>query len=287
MRIVMVSGLLTVVLAISAHAQGDRFAGVEITATPVAGAVHMLEGQGGNIGVSAGDDGVLMIDSQFLQLADKIKAAISDISDDDIVFLINTHHHGDHAGGNPGFGATTHIIGHTNVRSRLAENSRLDPVALPIITYEQEMSVYFNGEEIRIEHYPVGHTDTDSIIYFTDSNVIHMGDHMFNGQFPFIDLASGGTVDGYIENVGKVLDWAPDDVNIIPGHGELATKDDLKAYHEMLVTCRDLVKKQVDAGADLDAIREEGVPDQYRDWGQGFISTDRWLATLYRGLGGE
>ena len=187
-----------------AFAQRD-FSEVQIKSTHVAGNVYMLEGSGGNIGVSVGADGVLIVDDQFAPLAGKIEAAIRDINSGSLKFVLNTHLHGDHTGGNAHFGKKASIVAHTNVRKRLAADSRTAREALPVVTFDQSISVHFNGEEIKVIHVPPGHTDGDSVIHFTQSGVVHMGDQFFNGRFPFVDLDRGGDVKGYVKNVENIL----------------------------------------------------------------------------------
>lgn len=273
------------------HAWGQQdFSPVEIKATHVAGAVHMLEGRGGNIGVSAGDDGLIIIDDQFAPLADKIKTALRQINPGKLAFVLNTHFHGDHTGGNPEFGRDATIVAHTNVRKRLSTRQTnfgkvtepLPKEGLPIITFDESLSMHFNGEEILARHFPRAHTDGDIVIYFTKSNVIHMGDLFFNGMFPFVDLDHGGDVQGLVDAVKKILDEAPLGVKLIPGHGPLASVDDLKTYHRMLVESLAFIRTAKAAGKSLDDIKASGMPDGWETWGDGFIKTDRWLETLYR-----
>ena len=283
--------LLAIICATTSFAQQD-FSKVEIKPTKVAGTVYMLQGSGGNIGVSVGADGILIVDDQFAPLADKIKAALKTLGEGKLKFILNTHWHGDHTGGNAVFGPEAPIIAQTNVRKRLAEgsnapNRNVKPAAkeaLPVITFDQSLSVHFNGEEIRVLHFPHGHTDGDAIIFFTRSNVVHMGDDFFSGMFPFIDLDSGGDVEGYVKNVGEVITKVSADVKIIPGHGPLSTIDDLKRFHRMLLETTDIVRRKIAAKKTLDQIKAEGLPDEWKSWGTGFINTDRWLETVYRGL---
>ena len=283
--------LLLCLCASGTPAQQD-FSKVEIKATKVAGNVYMLEGSGGNIGVSVGADGILIVDDQFAPLADKIKAALKTLGEGKLKFILNTHWHGDHTGGNVIFGPEAPIIAQTNVRKRLAEGSSAPnrnvkpspPEALPVITFDQSLSVHLNGEEIRVIHFPHGHTDGDSVIFFTGSNVVHMGDDFFNGMFPFVDLNSGGDVDGYVKNVGEVITKIPAGAKIIPGHGPLATSDDLKGFHKMLVETTGIVRKKMAAGKTLDQIKAEGLPDEWKTWGTGFIKTDQWIETIFRSL---
>lgn len=265
----------------------QNFDNVVIKTVHVAGPVHMLVGSGGNIGVSAGDDGVLMIDDQFAPLAEKIEAAIKQLNQGTIRFLINTHWHGDHTGGNAHFGRQTDIVAHTNVRKRLADRSDTAKAALPVITYDNGLSVHMNGEEVRVYHVGPGHTDGDSIIAFTKSKVVHMGDLYFKDRFPFIDLGSGGDVAGFVKNIDAALQYIPDDAKIIPGHGDLATKDDLKRYHTMLTTITTQVKKAISEGKSLEEVKSVGVPPEYKSWGTGFINESRFLEFCYNSLKGN
>jgi len=271
--------------ATNTPAQQD-FSKVEITATKVSGNIYMLQGSGGNIGVSVGADGILIVDDQFAPLADKIKAALKTLGEGKLKFILNTHYHGDHTGGNAVFGPEAPIIAQTNVRKRLQQGTQgqqpAPKEALPVITFDQSVSVHFNGEEIRVLHFPHGHTDGDAIIFFTSSNVIHMGDDFFNGMFPFVDIDSGGDVAGYIKNVGDVLAKLPAGAKIIPGHGPPATADDLKKFHDMLVATTGIVQQKIKTGKTLDQIKAEGLPDEWKSWGTGFIKTDRWIETIYR-----
>lgn len=286
-------GLIVCACATLATAQQD-FSKVEVKAQKVAGNVHMLQGSGGNIGVSVGTDGILIVDDQFAPLADKIKAALKTLGEGKLKFVLNTHWHGDHTGGNAVFGPEAPIIAHDNVRKRLATEQkseffkRTTPAspkeALPVITFGQSLSVHFNGEEIRVIHFPQGHTDGDSVIFFTTSNVVHMGDDFFAGRFPFVDLESGGTVEGLMKNIGDIIGKLPADVKIIPGHGPISTLDDLKAYHRMLVETTDIVRKKMAAGKGLADIKTEGLPDEWKAWGTGFIKTDLWIETIHRSL---
>jgi cyclase len=287
--------LLTVVLffAISAQAQTD-FSKVEVKATKVAGNIYMLTGSGGNIGVSVGDDGILIVDDQFAPLADKIRAALKGVADKKLRFILNTHWHGDHTGANAVFGPEATIIAHDNVRKRLATEqkstvfNRTTPPspkeALPVITFDNALSVHFNGEDIRAIHFPQGHTDGDSVIFFSSSNVVHLGDDFFAGRFPFVDLESGGTVEGLVRNIGELIGKIPADAKLIPGHGPISTLEDLKSYHRMLQQTTDIVRQKIAAGKTLEQIKTEGLPAEWEPWGAGFIKTDRWVETIYKSL---
>ena len=289
--------LLLLVILISAATTpvyAQDFSKVEITTTKVAGNVHMLQGAGGNIGVSVGADGILIVDDQFAPLADKIKAALKTLGEGKLKFVLNTHWHGDHTGGNALFGPEAPIIAHDNVRRRLATEQkseifkRTTPAspkeALPVITFDKSLSVHFNGEEIKVIHFPQGHTDGDSVIFFTTSNVVHLGDDFFVGRFPFVDLDSGGSVQGLTKNIGDIIPKLAADVKIIPGHGPLSTVEDLKQYHNMLKETTAIVQGKMKAGKALEQIKAEGLPAEWTSWGSGFIKTDIWLETIHRSL---
>lgn len=293
-----VSWILSVLVPVtfpgSASAQRD-FSKVEIKTIHVAGNVYMLVGAGGNIGVSVGDDGILIVDDQYAELSDKIRRALEELAPGKLKFVLNTHWHGDHTGGNPIFGKEATIIAHTNVRKRVSTEQeifgrKIPPLpreGWPVITYDDAVSIHFNGEEIKAIHFPHGHTDGDSVIFFTRSNVVHMGDDFFAGRFPFVDLDSGGSVQGLIENIEKLIQRIPPDAKIIPGHGPLSTLEDLKIYHRMLKETTEIVRQKMEAGKTLDEIKAEGLPEQWKDWGSGFINTERWIEIIYRSYGGK
>lgn len=290
--------VVVLTLGVRGVAAAERdFSNVQIKTTHVAGPIYMLEGQGGNfgvgnIGVSVGADGILMVDDQFAPLAEKIKAALKELRKGNPAFVLNTHFHHDHTGGNPTFGREATIIAHTNVRKRLANppSSKRRPrdpmpkVGLPVITFDESLSLHFNGEEIRAIHFPHGHTDSDSVIFFTGSNVVHMGDQFFQGKFPYVDFSSGGDVLGYTKNVKAVMGQLNADVKIIPGHGALSNLSDLKEFHRMLVETTDIVRSRMTAGQTLDQIRKEGLPDKWQGWASGLVSTERWLIALHNSL---
>ena len=268
--------------ALTAVAQQRDFSKVQIKVVPVAKNISMLEGSGGNIGVSVGSDGILIVDDQFAPLAEKIEAALQKLNPGKLKFVLNTHHHGDHTGGNANFGAKdATIIAQSNVRKRLASDANSKKEALPVITFDQSASVHFNGEEIKLLHHGPGHTDGDSVIHFTGANVVHMGDLFFNGAFPFVDLKSGGSIDGYIKTVATVLEKIPADAKVIPGHGKLGTVEDLKTFHAMLVETTGLVKKDIAAGKSLADLKAAGLPEKFKDYGNGFIKTDLWIETIF------
>lgn len=290
----------TAIFAAAALAAGPSFAQrdfseVEIKTTDIGGGVYMLEGAGGNIGLSVGEDGAFVIDDQFAPLAEKIVSAIEAVSDQPVEFVVNTHWHGDHTGGNEAMsGLGAHIVAHDNVRQRLKEGltrasgNTTPPApegALPVITFSHSMSFYWNGHDIRVWHPENAHTDGDAIIFFRDENIVHMGDVFFNGGFPYIDLESGGDMDGYIATHEKVLGKVDDETKIIPGHGPLATKADLQKTVDMLKDVRARVQALVDEGKSEDeAAAADPLADLSETWGQGFINSEFMTRTAYRSL---
>jgi glyoxylase-like metal-dependent hydrolase (beta-lactamase superfamily II) len=272
----------------------DDYSKVEIKATKVNGNVYMLEGAGGNIGVSVGSDGILIVDDQFAPLAEKIKTALKTLGDGKLKFILNTHWHGDHTGSNAILGREAPIIAHDNVRKRLSTEQKIEffkmtvppspAEALPVITFDNSLSVHFNGEEIKVIHFPHGHTDGDSVIFFTKSNVVHLGDDFFAGRFPFVDLDSGGSVQGLAKNIGEIIPKIPAGAKLIPGHGPISTLDDLKAFHLMLIETTDVVRKKIAAKKTLEQIKSEGLPAEWKSWGEGFVKTDQWIQLVYASL---
>lgn len=281
--------LFLLLFAVATAAQNRDFSKVEVKAQKVAGNVYMLTGAGGNIGVSVGEDGVVIVDDQFAPLAPKIKEALKGITDKPIKFILNTHYHGDHTGGNEIFGREAPIIAHDNVRKRLASGSKnlggetppAPKVALPVVTFGDRVSIHINGEEVRAVHYPSGHTDGDAVIFFTGSNVVHMGDDFFNGTFPFVDSENGGSVKGLVANLEKILSQLPDDVKVIPGHGPLSDKAGLRKFADAMKGTYDAVAAGVAAGKTLDQLKQEKVLAQWDAMGQGFIKTDAWIERIY------
>ncbi|MEE2778668.1 MAG: MBL fold metallo-hydrolase [Acidobacteriota bacterium] len=291
MRAVLIATAVLALVAAPMAAQ-QNFDNVQIKATHVAGNVHMLEGAGGNIGVSAGEDGVLIIDDQFAPLADKIKAAVAGIQSGGLDYVLNTHWHGDHTGSNAILGLEATIVAHTNVRKRLSTTQTMrgseipasPKSAWPVITFDDSLSIHFNGERVMVRHSPAGHTDGDSMIFFADSNVLHMGDHFFVGRFPFVDIGSGGTVKGMAANVARVLEVLPEGAKIIPGHGPLAGRGELETYHRMLTDSIATLQKAIDGGKTVEQAQAAGLSSDWDGWGSGFINQDVWIQTVYTSL---
>ena len=265
--------------AASAYTAEDRFAGVVIKPTHVSGSVHMLEGAGGNIGLSLGEDGTLIVDDQFAELGDRIQAAISELGGDKPKLILNTHYHGDHTGSNPQFGRTGTIVSHDNVRIRLLATDDFPREGLPIITYDDDATVHFNDDTIELIHLPSGHTDGDSVVWFKQSNVLHMGDHYFNGRFPYVDVPGGGSIDGYVANVRAAAAHVPDDVKVIPGHGQLSTKAEMLAWINNVEASAALVRTGLENGEEGTDIAEQ-LDEQFPGWGSGFINSTRWIVII-------
>lgn len=262
----------------------DRFADVVVEATPIRGTVYLLTGAGGNIAASVGDDGLMIVDDQYAPLAERIAAALQDIApEDSLRYIINTHYHGDHTGTNEyfadEFGAT--ILAHEQVRVRLLGDEKRGEAALPVLTWAEGITLYFNGEEIRVTYLP-GHTDGDSAVYFTESDVLHTGDLLFNGRFPYIDIDGGGSVANYIAAQRAMLDMIGDDTIVIPGHGPVGNKTELQAMNKMIVASYAAVQASVAEGLSLEAILDQGLPEAMADYSWAFINEERWLKILYR-----
>jgi cyclase len=288
-------------LPLLASAQDQDFSKVQIKVTRVSGNVYMLEGSGGNIAASVGDDGIVIVDDQYAPLAEKIAAALKNIgvTDKPVRFVINTHYHGDHTGGNAPFanqGAT--VIAQDNVRKRLETGGKAgnggsismdvkpaEKGALPIITFDHDVTVHLNGEDIRALHFPAGHTDGDSIIFFPKANVVHMGDDYVRYGFPFIDVSSGGSVQGMIEACEKVIPMLPPDVKVIPGHGQLSNLDEVREYIQMLKGTTAAVEAALKKGSTLDQMKKDKILAAWdKKYASKFVTQDVFVETLYNSL---
>ncbi len=289
--------IILLLLPFLCSAQG-RFDKVEIKTQKITDNIYMLEGAGGNIAVLTGEDGTLMVDSQFGDLSEKIKTAIAEIATGDLRYLVNTHWHGDHTGGNGNFndaGAT--IIAHKNVRERVSTDQimkafgrevKASPKNVwPEITFDEGMNLHLNNQDLMIVHVDNAHTDGDAFIYFTQANVLHMGDVFFKDRFPFIDLGSGGTIDGYIKAVQAALMISDSETQIIPGHGALANQADLMNYHQMLTTMKNRVQKATAEGKTVDEMKTAGLDEGFESWGTGFIAQDAFINTIWTDLNRE
>lgn len=293
-RSVLIS-IMTMVLAGISFAQED-FSDVEIKTTDLGNGLYMLEGRGGNIGVSVGDDGVVLIDDQYAPLAEKITAAVQAISDKDIAFVLNTHWHGDHTGGNEHFGkAGAIIVAQENVRKRMSVEqsmpafNRTTPAspaeALPVITFAETVTLHLNGHELHAFAVANAHTDGDAIMHFTDANVVHMGDVFFNKAYPFIDFSSGGGIEGVIAAQTEVIELVDDQTQIIPGHGPMATKADLIDTRDTLVRIRDALQPLVDEGlSPEDIVARKPLETVEISWTPGFLTVDQFVQVVVLGM---
>jgi glyoxylase-like metal-dependent hydrolase (beta-lactamase superfamily II) len=277
-------------------AQQQDFSKVEVKAEKVAEGVYMLTGSGGNIGLSVGGSGTFVIDDQFAPLSDKILAAIRAITPDPVRFVVNTHWHGDHTGGNENMGkAGALVIAHENVRRRMSAEhfsatfNRTTPAspegALPVVTFTDVVTFHWNGDEIRVSHVAPAHTDGDSIVRFVKADVVHMGDLFFNGGYPFIDTSSGGRVDGVIAAADQTLAAIGEKTRIIPGHGPLATRADLQSYRDTLKLLRDRIAKLKAEGKSRDeVVAAKPTADHDAKWGAGFMKGDVFTGLVYDSL---
>lgn len=295
---------LTALIALTATplaTQAQDWDAVEITTQEVAPGVYMLQGRGGNLGVSVGEDGVFLIDDQFAPLTDKILAAIGRITDEPVRFVFNTHWHGDHTGGNENLGkAGAVIVAHRNVLERLSMDQVLERIgrppsttpaapkaAWPVVTFASDVSFHLNGDELHAIHVANAHTDGDAIVHFVNANVMHLGDTFFVARFPFIDTATGGSIDGLIAAVERALSLADGETRIIPGHGPLSDRSDLQAYGEALQGMRDAVAAQIDAGRSVEeTLAARPIRPWAEAWGQSEAQESSFVATLFASLSG-
>ncbi len=289
-------------LAVPATAQDTDWDAVEIISEDLGNGIHVLFGQGGNIGVSAGPDGTLLVDDQYAPLTEKILAAVSDITDQPVRFVVNTHWHGDHTGGNENLGkAGAVVVAHENVRRRMnpeefqnlvGRSSQAAPEALPVVTFDDGVTLNWNGLRIEADHQPHAHTDGDSVIYFEGANVVHMGDLFFHGSFPFVDLNSGGSIDGVIAAAESVAARTDENTQIIPGHGQVTDRATLMAYAEALRGARGRIADRIAAGqseevvvADYaDVIAGLGTAIGWAPDATGFVNAERFVGFVYRSL---
>ncbi len=293
MRSIRLAALAIAAIPLLAHAQQD-FSKVEIKATALRDTTHMLTGAGGNIVASAGSDGVFIVDDQFAPLAGKIRAAVGKLSDKPLRFVINTHWHGDHTGGNEALGtAGAVIVAHDNVRKRMSvgqllRGSMVAPAAdaaLPVVTFASELSLHLNGDNVRVHHVAHAHTDGDALVKFERANVVHMGDVYFNGLYPFIDAESGGSIDGLLAAVDKGLALSDDTTIVVPGHGPASNRAGLAAYGAMLKGYRDRIAAMKAAGKSLaEVVADKPTAATDEALGKAFIKPDQLVASIYETL---
>ena len=284
--------ILLLLFFISTNTNGQKKE-VKIEPIKLTDQLYVLKGKGGNIGLFIGQDGVFMIDDQFAPLTPKILIAIKKITSKPIKYLINTHWHGDHTGGNENIekeGAL--IVAHNNVRKRMSidqvvrgKTKKASPEsALPVITFTDDMMMYFNNDDVLITHIHNAHTDGDAIIYFTKNNVLHMGDTYFQGKFPYIDLASGGSINGYIDGIEKAILLSNEETKVIPGHGNVANRSDLKSYLKMLNAIKSNIQKEIDNKATLqEVLVNKAITEGYKSF-NGWINEEKIKTAIYKSL---
>ena len=286
--------LAILLVSSAALAQQEDLSKVQVKATHVAGNVYMLQGSGGNIAASIGDDGIVLVDSEFAPLVPRIKAALAKISKKPVRFLINTHWHFDHVGGNAGMADTATILAHENVRKRMQAGAdmpsigiKIEPAAaraLPILTFQEGVSVWLNGEPVRALHLRPGHTDGDTVVFFSRSNVVHLGDDFVTYGFPFVDLGSGGSVRGMVAALDELIPQIPPDAKIIPGHGPVSTLADVKKFRSTLDEIVALVAKNLRQGKTLEEMQKENLLAPYAAWQGGFLKPEQFLVTVVKDL---
>lgn len=288
--------LLTLAACSSGALAQEDYSKVQVKTEKLSNSAYMLQGAGGNIGLSVGEDAVFVVDDQFAPLTPKIKAAIAAISKKPVKFVVNTHWHFDHTGGNENFGkGGAVIVAHENVRKRMSSDQVIafmnmpikaaPAVALPVITFGNDISFHLNGEELYVFHVPNGHTDGDAIVHFKTSNVVHMGDTYFNKIYPFIDTSSGGSPEGIVAAVDRVLKSTNDATRFIPGHGPLGTRADLSAYRSMLDTVSGRVTALAKEGKTLEQVVAAKPTAEFDEvWGKGFLPPAKFIEMLYQGV---
>lgn len=286
MKITKPLSLLTgaALLLCSSVALANRFADVQVNTTPLKDSVYMLTGAGGNMAAVATSDGVLLIDSQYAELADKIRATLKTLSPAELTTLINTHMHGDHVGGNAALAANANIIAHANVKTRLSSDNNFDRAGLPKTTISEKTTINHHGVEMVLEPMPASHTDGDLLIWFPKQNIVHMGDLMFQGRFPFVDTNNGGNVQQYIENTRYVISKIDEQTQVIPGHGELTNKAGLQKELAMLEQTLALVTAAKQQGVSEAELIAKGLGDEFKAWHWNFITEERWIKTLYQAV---
>ena len=289
--------MATVALSLAKTAAAQDFSSVEIRTTQVADGVYAMEGAGGNLGLVVGENGAFLIDDQYAPLTEKIKAAIEVVTDQPIRFVFNTHWHGDHTGGNENLAeGGSLVVAHDNVRKRMSAGQFMEfferevppasEEALPVVTFNDQVSFHLGGHTVNAIHVPKAHTDGDAIVYLEEADVIHSGDIVFYGLYPFIDYDSGGSLGGMIEATNRILELADEDTVVITGHGgPVIDLKQLAAYRDMLATVhRRLIELMVD-GATLEQVQAAGVTDEFDEqWGEGFIGPERWVELNYKGM---
>lgn len=287
--------ICSVPLAAQAESHGHKAATPSFRTTQVSDQILLLQGKGGNIALLKGEQGMLMVDDDYKSLSPALTREVAKYGGlEKLTYVVNTHWHGDHTEGNLALGEHAQIVAHDNVRVRLLTKQEIrlfnmvsEPypeAAVPSLTYDSTLTLHMNGETVKLVHYAGGHTDGDSVVFFKNANVVHTGDHFFNGFFPFVDVDSGGNVLKMAQNIEALLAELDNETKIIPGHGPLATKADMKAFHEMLVGTAAEVKAMKDQGMNLGQIQLKGLSDRWDEWADGFLSSRVWIGIVYASL---
>jgi len=290
LRLAILALLLAAIAAVAQMRPGDDG---ELTVTALRGGVYVMAmGGAGNVGASVGPDGAFIIDDQFAPMAPKLKAAVAKLTDKPLRYVLNSHWHGDHTGGNAALGADGHVIvAHDNVRTRMAKpffsqfsqktTPASPPEALPVITFSENLTLHFNGDTVRVVHVPHAHTDGDAVFLFEKANILHAGDVFVRYGFPFIDVASGGGIAGMIAGLDRILGLVNDDTLVIPGHGEVAKRADVQEFRDMLVTARARVVERMQAGQSAgDIVAAKPLADLEARWGQGFLKAEQFVRAI-------
>ncbi len=281
--------LLALVLSISAQAQPEDEPTVSVT--PIKDGLYLLQGRGGNVVASWGEDGMLLVDDDYPQYQPAYLQAVKALGADGVRFIVNTHWHGDHTGGNAAWGESGSVIlAHDNVRQRLSTRQDIKAfnrvveaspkTAWPLVTFADSLALHVNGQTVEVQHFPRGHTDGDSMVFFVEANVVHTGDHYFKDRFPFVDIGSGGSVDGLIDNILALLERVDFYTIIVPGHGSIANREDLARYYNMLMETREEVRAMQARGMELEAMQAAGLDARWDSWGSGFITAERWISFI-------
>ncbi len=281
--------LLALALSTQVRAQSDEEPTVSVT--PIKDGLFLLQGRGGNVVASEGEDGMLLVDDDYPQYQPAYLQAVKALGADGVRFIVNTHWHGDHTGGNAAWGESgSMILAHDNVRQRLSTRQDIKafnrmveaaPIsAWPLVTFADSLALHVNGETVEVQHFPQGHTDGDSMVFFVEANVVHTGDHYFKDRFPFVDIGSGGSVGGLIDNIRALLSRVDYYTVIVPGHGDLANQEDLARFYNMLVETREEVRSMQARGMDLAAMQAAGLDAKWDSWGSGFINAERWISFI-------
>jgi len=284
--------LLALIMSSNLANAEDDFSKEVVKSTPLTSSMYMLEGAGGNMTALIGDDGVFLVDDDFAPMAEKLLTKLKELKGASPRYIVNTHFHYDHTGGNEVFGPTATIIAATGVRDRLMkeqtlwkkQHSPVPPQALPTLTFEQTLFLYVNGEDIQILHLPDGHTDGDTVVFFPRNKVASLGDLYFSGMYPIFHPEHNGSLGGYAKNIEKILKQLPDDCKIVAGHGPLSTKAELAKYHRMILASIATVKKGIKSGLTLEQIQKAGLAPEWEPFSHGYVTTDRWIAMVYGSL---